>query len=125
MTKHTALGLLWFCVSFGMALKDSRLLENGRLMATTGYMDQPYVSVIDPVANRSALSRWVVTVTENPGHEGMDGERTTVYITEDQGETWKGPIDVNPELAAKGIDNSYSAIIAGESDRLWIVGVPI
>merc|ERR1719174_807016 len=102
------------------SLSDPRQIANGRLMASTGYMDQPYVALIDPIHNRSAISRWVVAVTENPHHEGAT-ERIAAYFTEDQGVSWTGPVSVNADLVKRGIDNSYSAIVAGAENRLWVV----
>ena len=66
---------------------DWRLLNNGVVIPTQSYSDQPYLVEADDGA-------LVCVVTTGAGHEGQPGQHVVVLRSMDHGQTWSAPIAV-------------------------------
>ena len=60
---------------------DWRFLPNGNLLHNNGYVDQPYVSILEN-------GNWFCVYTTNSGHEGSKGQHIACRISTDQGKSW-------------------------------------
>ncbi len=69
---------------------DTRNIETGKEIPSEGYCDQPYVVVNED-------GSWTCTMTTGKGKEGSFGQHVVSFITRDQGKTWEGPFDIEPD----------------------------
>lgn len=90
--------------------KDPRFIENGSIIPSEGYCDQPYVVRADDGA-------WVVTMTTGTGEEGDPGQHIITYRSVDEGKTWGEKAEVEP---ADGPEASYSVMHKAKSGRLYV-----
>ncbi|MCK5342990.1 MAG: exo-alpha-sialidase, partial [Candidatus Heimdallarchaeota archaeon] len=82
---------LIFCLQFASPLSaqfyDWRDAENGISIYTNGYIDQPYVVVLE---DRS----WLCVFTTGAGIEGSGGQHIVSSLSKDQGKTWSEPVRI-------------------------------
>ncbi|HML48584.1 MAG TPA: sialidase family protein, partial [Clostridia bacterium] len=90
-------------------MPDWRRLEEGRVIPTQGYCDQPYVAVADDGA-------WVCTMTTGSGVEGEPGQHIEILRSTDQGRTWPFRVAIEP---ANGPEASYSVLLKVPGGRLF------
>ncbi|MEI7901406.1 MAG: LamG-like jellyroll fold domain-containing protein [bacterium] len=69
---------------------DPRHLSNGLRIPSQGYCDQPYVVV-------TSNGAWVCTLTTGKSLEGQPGQHVVSTVSKDQGKTWSGLVDIEPE----------------------------
>ncbi|MFW5857417.1 MAG: sialidase family protein, partial [Planctomycetota bacterium] len=69
---------------------DRRHIESGNEIPSEGYCDQPYAVVNDDGA-------WTCVMTTGRGHEGDTGQHVVAVVSADQGKTWEGPFDIEPD----------------------------
>jgi len=67
--------------------KDWRSRENGFPIYKNGYIDQPYVVVLN---NRN----WLCVFTTGAGSEGTGGQHIVCSISKDQGKNWSKPLNI-------------------------------
>ena len=88
---------------------DSRDFESGLLIPDEGYCDQPYIVV-------ARNGQWVCTMTTGPGSESQPGQHVVATISQDQGRTWSGLIDIESSGA---IESSWVVPLAVPSGRIY------
>ena len=90
-------------------LEDWRLINNGMVLPTLSYADQPYLLKADDGA-------LVCVLTTGEGEEGDAGQHVTVMRSFDMGKTWGEPVAVespnNPE-------SSYAVLLKVPSGRIY------
>ncbi|MEK6795758.1 MAG: sialidase family protein [Spirochaetota bacterium] len=104
-----------FCVAAGgpreiEAAGDWRRLENGNVIPTKTYSDQPFIVTADDGA-------WVCCVTTCSGEEGDPGQHIVTMRSFDRGKTWSEPVAVEP---ADGPEASYAVMLKAPSGRIFI-----
>lgn len=68
--------------------KDWRYMPNGNFIHKDGYVDQPYVVILDD-------GSWLVTYTTSEEHEGSGfGQHIACRISKDHGKTWSETIRI-------------------------------
>ena len=87
-----------------------RHLEQGRIIPTSSYSDQPYLVKTDDGA-------WLCAVTTGAGREGAPGQHVISLRSLDQGRTWIGRTDVEP---ADGPEASYAVLFKTRFGRIYI-----
>lgn len=90
-------------------MPDWRRLEEGRVIPTQSYCDQPYVVVADDGA-------WVCTMTTGSGVEGEPGQHIEILRSTDQGRTWPFRVTIEP---VDGPEASYSVLLKVPGGRLF------
>ncbi|MBN2326677.1 MAG: exo-alpha-sialidase [Candidatus Omnitrophica bacterium] len=88
---------------------DWRNIRNGFTIPDEGYCDQPYIVVTKD-------GHWLCTLTTGKGREGEKGQHVVAAISEDQGKTWSGLIDIEP---AAGPEASWVIPLAAPSGRVY------
>jgi hypothetical protein len=68
---------------------DPRNIRNGSVILDSGYADQPYVAITND-------GNWLCVVTAGKGVEGERGQHIIAMISQDKGNTWSAPIDIEP-----------------------------
>ncbi len=68
---------------------DLRHIITGSSIPDEGYCDQPYVVITDE-------GHWLCTMTTGSGHEGQREQHVISTISEDEGQTWSDPVDIEP-----------------------------
>ncbi|MHB9031761.1 MAG: LamG-like jellyroll fold domain-containing protein [Anaerolineae bacterium] len=91
-------------------LPDLRLIDNGRVIPSLYYADQPYLV-------RTADGAWLCCLTTGCGAEGTAEQLVTTQRSSDQGRTWSAPVPVEP---AGGPENSYAVLLAAPNGRIFI-----
>jgi len=91
-----------------MAL-DWRNIENGRVIPSEHYADQPYVVQTDDGA-------WLCVMTTGAGLEGQAGQHIITTRSRDQGQSWSEPVNVEP---ADGPEASYAVLTKAPSGRVF------
>jgi hypothetical protein len=66
---------------------DFRDRQNGRPIFQNGYIDQPYVVVLDS-------GEWLCVFTTAKGIEGSRGQHIASTLSNDQGKTWSEPVRI-------------------------------
>ena len=66
---------------------DWRDAKNGISIYENGYIDQPYVVVLED-------ERWLCVFTTGAGREGSGGQHIVSSISKDQGKTWSDPVRI-------------------------------
>ena len=73
----------------GVSALDPRNIRNGSVILDSGYADQPYVAITND-------GNWLCVVTAGKGVEGEWGQHIIAMISQDKGNTWSAPIDIEP-----------------------------
>jgi len=68
---------------------DWRAFDSGHRIFSSGYIDQPYVVVLED-------KTWLCVFTTGAGHEGAGGQHVVASRSSDQGRTWSKPCDIEP-----------------------------
>ncbi|MGE5531638.1 MAG: sialidase family protein [Bacteroidota bacterium] len=92
-----------------MPIPDPRHLSNGLEIPTEHYSDQPYIVKTDDGA-------WLCVLTTGAGVEGQSGQHVVTLRSEDMGQSWAAPVDVEP---ADGPEASYAVLLKVPSGRLY------
>ncbi len=71
---------------------DFRDRRNGRPIYESGYIDQPYVVVLDS-------GEWLCVFTTGAGAEGTGGQHIVSSVSTDKGNTWSKPIRIEEPSA--------------------------
>lgn len=81
--------LLWVvAIAFGQKT-DYRNIATGHPIFTNGYMDQPYVVVLQN-------GNWLCVFTTGAGKESHAGQHIVSMVSGDKGKTWSPPVDIEP-----------------------------
>ena len=73
-----------------LPVSDFRDQLNGKLIFQRGYVDQPYVVVLDD-------GSWLCVFTTNAGKEGSGGQYIVSIVSHDQGQSWSDTVRIeNP-----------------------------
>ena len=88
---------------------DPRWIENGLLIPSEAYADQPYIVETDDGA-------WLCAVTTGPGHEGQTGQHVVSRRSTDHGQTWSDPVDIEP---SDGPEASYAVLLKTHFGRVY------
>lgn len=88
---------------------DPRHISRGLEIPTEHYSDQPYIVKTDDGA-------WVCVLTTGGGVEGESGQHVVALRSEDLGQTWAAPVDVE---SADGPEASYAVLLKVPSGRLY------
>ena len=89
---------------------DFRLLENGRVIPSEYYADQPYIVKTDDGA-------WLCCITTGKGEEGASGQHVVTMKSFDEGKTWSEPVSVEPDGSP---ENSYAVMAKAPDGRVFI-----
>ncbi|MBQ6351939.1 MAG: exo-alpha-sialidase, partial [Lentisphaeria bacterium] len=89
---------------------DWRDVENGRIIPTENYSDQPYVVRTDDGA-------WLCCVTTGSGNEGEAGQHVLTQRSTDAGRSWTDAVKVEPECP---YENSYAVLLKAPSGRVFV-----
>lgn len=73
--------------SVNAQLVDWRNVENGIKIYTNGYIDQPYVVILEN-------GDWLAVFTTGEGHEGTGGQHIVSSVSQDKGKTWSEPVKI-------------------------------
>lgn len=68
---------------------DPRYLLQGNEIYKSGYIDQPYVVVLQD-------GRWLCVFTTGEGTESTPGQHIVASTSADQGQSWSKPVDIEP-----------------------------
>jgi hypothetical protein len=71
---------------------DFRDRRNGKPIYESGYIDQPYVVVLDSV-------EWLCVFTTGAGAEGTGGQHIVSTVSTDKGKTWSKPVRIEEPSA--------------------------
>ena len=71
------------------SITDWRSFEAGDQIYTSGYIDQPYVVVLNDAT-------WLCVFTTGAGKEGAGGQHIVASRSADQGKSWSRPVDIEP-----------------------------
>ncbi len=71
---------------------DFRDRRNGKPIYESGYIDQPYVVVLD-------TGEWLCVFTTGAGEEGTGGQHIVSSISTDKGKTWSKPVRIEEPSA--------------------------
>lgn len=66
---------------------DFRDRRNGNPIHTSGYIDQPYVVVLD-------TGEWLCVFTTGAGAEGSGGQHIVSSVSHDKGKSWSNPVRI-------------------------------
>jgi hypothetical protein len=113
LPSNLVLFLLMFSTSHVAARGDSpdwRAFEEGHRIYSSGYIDQPYVVVLDD-------GSWLCVFTTGVGREGQAGQHVVSSRTVDQGRTWSAPIDIEP---ADGPTASWAMPYRTRYNRVYV-----
>ena len=91
------------------AAADPRLLNQGWIIPSEGYSDQPYIVKADDGA-------WVCIVTTGKGREGATGQHVVSLRSTDLGRTWEDIVPIEP---ADGPEASYGVLLMVPGGRLY------
>ena len=91
------------------ALRDWRNIENGVVIPTKYYADQPYII-------RANDGNWVCVVTTGTAHEGSAGQHIVSLRSRDRGRSWSEPVPVEP---MPGPEASYGVLLKAASGRIY------
>ena len=89
---------------------DWRNAENGFIIPTENYSDQPYIVKTDDGA-------WLCCVTTGSGNEGEYGQHVLTLRSTDRGKSWHDAVKVEPECP---YENSYAVMLKAPSGRVFI-----
>ena len=89
---------------------DFRLLENGRVIPSEYYADQPYIVKTDDGA-------WLCCITTGKGAEGASVQHVVTMKSFDEGKTWSEPVNVEPDGSP---ENSYAVMAKAPDGRVFI-----
>ena len=89
---------------------DWRNAENGFVIPTENYTDQPYVVKTDDGA-------WLCCVTTGSGREGEPGQHVLTLRSCDQGRSWCDAAKVEPDCP---FENSYAVMLKAPGGRVFI-----
>ena len=92
-----------------MPVPDPRHITTGHEIPTEHYSDQPYLVRTDDGA-------WLCVLTTGGGLEGESGQHVITLRSEDRGQTWSAPVDVEP---ADGPEASYAVLLKVPSGRIY------
>ena len=92
-----------------MPIPDPRHITNGSEIPTEHYSDQPYITRTDDGA-------WLCVLTTGGGEEGESGQHVVTLRSEDLGQSWAAPVDVEP---ADGPEASYAVLLKVPSGRIY------
>ncbi|MCG8308793.1 MAG: exo-alpha-sialidase [Cytophagales bacterium] len=89
---------------------DPRCINNGVELPSETYADQPYVIVCDD-------GSWLCTMTTSSGTEGAHMNHIISTKSYDQGNTWTGPVDVEPPGPPQ---SSWAVPLKVPSGRIYV-----
>ncbi|MHB8997491.1 MAG: exo-alpha-sialidase [Armatimonadota bacterium] len=92
-----------------ISIPDPRHISHGLEIPTEHYSDQPYIVKTDDGA-------WLCVLTTGAGVEGQSGQHVVTLRSEDLGQTWSAPVDVEP---ADGPEASYAVLLKVPSARIY------
>eukprot|EP01084_Bolivina_argentea_P139512 245421_1 len=102
---------------------DPRNVSSGIIMYKWDYLDQPYCIIIPNNTtpyNKSSMDikpgNWVCIITGSPSKEGGSGERVLSLYSEDNGNTWSKPIEVESNTT---LTNAYATIAINQYGRIY------
>ncbi len=90
-------------------IPDIRHIENGNVIPTISYSDQPFMVE----ANDGA---WVCCVTTGYADEGKPGQHIITMRSTDKGKTWEQPVTVEP----KGSPENSWGVLLNHNGRIYI-----
>lgn len=102
--------LLALQIDAALGKDDPRKFENGHLIPTEGYCDQPYLV-------RTTDGNWLLTMTTGPGHESQPGQHMVATISTDKGRTWSKLIDIEP---SDGPEASWGSPFVTPGGRVYV-----
>ncbi len=89
---HKTILLISFSL-LGIALSaqytDYRNIENGYPIYENGYIDQPYMQILED-------GSWLCVFTTGQAEEGLAGQHIVSSKSKDQGKTWSEPVVIEP-----------------------------
>lgn len=88
---------------------DPRRFEEGNLIPSEGYCDQPYVV-------RMEDGTWLCVLTTGKGREGDPGQHVVATRSSDRGRTWSELVDIEP---ADGPEASWAVPLVTPSGRVY------
>jgi hypothetical protein len=91
-------------------IPDPRHLNNGSLIPTERYSDQPYIVRTDDGA-------WLCVLTTGRAEEGSAGQHVVSWRSRDQGRTWQDYAQVEP---ADGPEASYAVLLKTPGGRIYV-----
>ena len=89
---------------------DWRNAENGFIIPTENYSDQPYIVKTDDGA-------WLCCVTTGSGSEGEYGQHVLTLRSTDRGKSWHDAVKVEPDCP---YENSYAVMLKAPSGRIFV-----
>lgn len=89
---------------------DFRYLQNGIIIPTESYSDQPYIVMTND-------GYWLCCVTTACGKEGTSSQFVMTLRSKDQGKTWQDYCQVEPP---DGPEASYAVMLKAPSGRIYI-----
>ncbi len=89
--------------------QDWRNLEEGRIMPSELYTDQPYFI-------KTGDGAWLCCVTTGPGSEGRPGQHVITMRSRDQGRTWE---DRNELESTDDPESAYGVLLKVPSGRIF------
>jgi BNR repeat protein len=104
------IGLALICPTIAQSAEDWRNIRTGLTIPDEGYCDQPYTVITND-------GNWLCTMTTGSGHEGQGGQHIVSIISKDQGRTWEGPFDIEPN---DGPEASWAMPLVTNSGRVWV-----
>lgn len=89
---------------------DWRDIRQGRVIPDEGYCDQPYVV-------HAADGAWLCVMTTGSGHEGAGGQHVVVIRSDDHGESWSPPVELE---SAHGPVASWGMPLVTPTGRIYV-----
>jgi len=78
-----------FCIRIFGQTSDSRNILNGYSVYENGYIDQPYVVILNN-------GNWLCVFTTGSGKESTPGQHIVSTVSADQGKSWSKPVSIEP-----------------------------
>ncbi|MCR9289366.1 MAG: glycoside hydrolase [Bacteroidetes bacterium] len=85
----TLILLFFFQVNLSTQSTDYRKIETGFPIYANGYIDQPYLVVLED-------KTWLCVFTTGSAEEGLGGQHIAASRSKDKGKTWSVPIPIEP-----------------------------
>ncbi|MBN1817404.1 MAG: exo-alpha-sialidase [Sedimentisphaerales bacterium] len=110
--KNVLPGLALFLMFCGVtvARTDPRNIRSGSVIYEHGYCDQPYVVV-------TRDGGWLCVFTTGSGHEGQSSQYIVAARSQDQGQTWSEPVEIEPP---SGPEASWAMPLITPSGRIYV-----
>ncbi len=113
LSRFLILGIIFVgCISFRIAaasIPDPRHIQNGWIIPSEGYADQPYLVKTDDGA-------WLCVMTTGKGAEGAVGQHVISMRSSNRGRSWEKPVSIEP---ADGPEASYAVLLKVPYGRIY------